>query len=140
MTKIGNYLYARSTHGELLAHIGNYLYARSTHGELLAHATNGAFVTTAMWYLLSTRRVDAVLGVEHDRERNLTHTRFIDDPREIVELVGTVVTAPLNIVQTLRKYGGSGRVALPVMPCEEKLLDVLIRKNEPGHPWASPYR
>jgi len=120
--------------------IGDHLYARSTHGELLAHATNGAFVTTAMWYLLSTRRVDAVLGVEHDRERNLTHIRFIDDPREIVELVGTVVTAPLNIVQTLRKYGGSGRVALPVMPCEEKLLDVLIRKNEPGHPWASPYR
>lgn len=110
--------------------IGDHLYARSTHGELLAHATNGAFVTTAMWYLLSTRRVDAVLGVEHDRERNLTHTRFIDDPREIAELAGTVVTAPLNIVQTLRKYGGSGRIALPVMPCEEKLLDVLIRKNE----------
>src|SRR5450756_224610 len=77
--------------------IGDHLYARSTHEELLARATNGAFVTTAMWYLLSTKRVDAVLGVEHDRERNLTHTRFIDDPQEIPELAGTVVTAPLNI-------------------------------------------
>ena len=110
--------------------IGDHLYARSTHGDLLARATNGAFVTTAMWYLLSTKRVNAVLGVEYDRERNLTHARFIDDAREIAGLAGTVVTAPLNIVQTLRKYGGSGGVALAVMPCEEKLLDVLIRKNE----------
>jgi len=110
--------------------IGDHLYARSTHQDLLNRATNGAFVTTTMWYLLWTHRVDAVLGVEYDRERNLTHTRFIDDPREIPELAGTVVTAPLNIVQTLRKYAGAARVALPVMPCEEKLLDVLIRKNE----------
>jgi coenzyme F420-reducing hydrogenase beta subunit len=110
--------------------IGDHLYARSTRQDLLSSATNGAFVTTAMWYLLSTKQVDAVLGVARDKERNLTHARFIDDPREIAELAGTVVTAPLNIVQTLRKYGGSGRIALPVMPCEEKLLDVLIRKNE----------
>src|SRR5664280_2274808 len=43
--------------------ISDHLYARSTHEELLARATNGAFVTTAMWYLLLTKRVDAVLGV-----------------------------------------------------------------------------
>ena len=43
--------------------IGDHLYARSTHEELLTRATNGAFVTTAMWYLLSTKRVDAVLVV-----------------------------------------------------------------------------
>ncbi|MFZ2412677.1 MAG: hypothetical protein WAW16_00415 [Candidatus Cryosericum sp.] len=38
--------------------IGDHLRARSAHGELLAHATNGAFVTTTMWYMLSTRLVD----------------------------------------------------------------------------------
>jgi len=59
-----------------------------------------------MWYLLSTHQVDAALGVEYDRDQNLTHTRFIDDPRQMGGLAGTVVTAPLNIVQTLRKYGG----------------------------------
>jgi len=110
--------------------VGDHVYARSTQSELLNRATNGAFVTTAMWYLLSTHQVDAALGVEYDREQNLTHTRFVDDPRQVAGLAGTVVTAPLNIVQTLRKYGGGQRVALAVMPCEEKLLDVLLRKGE----------
>lgn len=113
-----------------MTRIGDHLYARSTREDLLARATSGAFVTTVMWYLLTTRRVDSVLGVTRDLEKNLTHTRFIDDPREIPEIAGTIVTAPLNIVQTLRKYAGGGRVALPVMPCEEKLLDVLVRKQE----------
>ena len=63
--------------------VGDHVCARSTQSELLNRATNGAFVTTAMWYLLSTHQVDAALGVEYDRDQNLTHTRFIDDPRQM---------------------------------------------------------